>query len=100
EDQKAYELAMKARVALPEDTELARALGILSFRRGDYRATIRFLNQSADGGSANGSTLYYLGMAYYQLKDIRQSRNVLQRAVALNLPHPFADEAKRVLAEL
>jgi tetratricopeptide (TPR) repeat protein len=100
DDRKAYELAVKARAGMPDDPEVARTLGILSYRRGDFQATVRFLSQSAQGGISDGSTLYYLGMAYYQLKDSRQSKDALQRALATKLSPQFSDEAKRVLRDM
>src|SRR5438045_5627222 len=42
---KAYELAMKARKALPDDPEVARTLAELSFRRSEDRKSTR-LNSS------------------------------------------------------
>jgi len=39
-------------------------------------------------------------MAEYRLKEWRESKDALQRALALNVPTNLADEARRLLAEL
>lgn len=98
-EQRAYELAVQAREAAPDDNEIARALGIISYRRGDFPGAIRLLKQSADAG-ADGKSLYYLGMAQYQLKRTAESKSTLQQALTQKLPDSLAQEAKRVLAQL
>ncbi len=100
EEQQAYDLAVKAREALPDDAELAKVLGITLYRRGDSRSAVRYLTECAQKGVADGETLYYLGMGHYRLKQPNESRAALRRALELNLAAPLADEARRVLAEL
>jgi tetratricopeptide (TPR) repeat protein len=99
-EQRAYELAVKARGALPQDAEVAKALGIISYRRGDFQAAARLLNQSAKNGTKDGKTFYYLGMAEYQLKHMKESRNALGQALTNNLPGQLAKEARRVLGQI
>jgi uncharacterized protein HemY len=43
---------------------------------------------------------YYLGMAHYQLKQPRESKVALKKAIELQPKAPFIAEAQRVLAEL
>jgi Flp pilus assembly protein TadD len=99
-DSRTYDLATKARQAYPTDKEIARTLGMLSYRRGDFRSAARLLNESLPADSPNGQTLYYLGMAQYQLKNTKESKAALTQALGTNLPGQLATEAKRVLAEL
>jgi tetratricopeptide (TPR) repeat protein len=99
-DPKAYELAVKAREALPEDAEVAKALGLLVFQRGDYRRSSQLLKQSSLKRSDDPDLLYHLGMAHYRLKENNASKEALQRALVLNVQPPFAVEARRVIAEL
>jgi tetratricopeptide (TPR) repeat protein len=99
-DDKAYELAEKARSSYPDDADLQRTLGILAFRRGDAARSKLLLQQSARQLPNDGELLYYLGMDYYKLKQPNDSKQTLQRALALNLPDKMAEEARRVLAEL
>ena len=98
-EQRAYELAVKAREALPKDAEVAKTLGIISYRRGDFQGAARLLNQSAQNETTDGKTFYYLGMAQHQLKQAKASKSALQKALNLNLPSQLAEEAKRVLAQ-
>jgi tetratricopeptide (TPR) repeat protein len=100
DDKKAYDLALKAREALPEDTEIARTLGILMFRRGDFRGAVRLLTETSQKETADGATWYYLGMSQYRLKQTKESKDALTRALAMNVPTPLAEEARRVLKEL
>jgi tetratricopeptide (TPR) repeat protein len=100
DDKKAYDLALKAREALPQDAEIARTLGILMFRRGDFRGAVRLLTEASQKETADGATWYYVGMSQYHLKQTKESKEALQRALAMNVPTPLAEEARRVLKEL
>lgn len=99
-DARAYELAVKAREAFPDDSELARTLGILLYRQKDYARSVKILKESADKATGDASLMYYLGMAQYQLNQRTDSKKTLQRALDLNLPGALAAEAQRVLKEL
>ena len=100
DDQKANELGLKARVAFPDDAELARTLGLLAYRRGDYPRAAQLLKESAQKRSSDAELFYYLGLAHYRLKERDESKAALQRALALNVQTKFADEARRVISEL
>lgn len=101
DEQKAYDLGMKARPAYPGDAQLARALGIVSYRRGDYSGASQLLQEGSQGSSnKDGELLYYLGKAHYQLKQKSQSKTELQAALSLNLEAKLADDARKTLAEL
>jgi Flp pilus assembly protein TadD len=97
DDPKAYELTTKARQAYPDDPEIAKALGILTYRRGLYPEASELLKQVAEKRKDDPDLLYYLGMAYYQLKRPEEAEGPLQRALGLNLAPNLADEARRVL---
>jgi len=100
EDAKAYALAAKARESFPGDARLARALGILAYRQNDYPRSAQLLSETARKADSDAEALYYLGMAQYRLKQRAQSKETLQRALALNIPANLATEARRALAEL
>jgi tetratricopeptide (TPR) repeat protein len=100
DEQKAYDLGVKARSAFPDDTELARSLGMLAYRRGDYLRATQLLQESSQKSNQDGEALYYLGMAHYQLKQKSASKSELQRALGLNLESKLADDARKTLAEL
>ena len=97
---KAYALAVKARKALPADSEVARTLGIIVFRRADFSQAASLLQESARQRTDDAELRYYLGMAQYRLKNRSESKASLQRALDLNLSGPQAVEARQILTEL
>ena len=99
-DAQAYALAVKAHQVFPDDAELAKALGMIVFRQGDYGRAANLLQESTHQLSQDPETMYYLGMAQFHLKSRAESKISLQRALALNLSGTEAVETKRVLAEL
>jgi tetratricopeptide (TPR) repeat protein len=99
-DQKAYDLLSKASQSFPQDPDVAKALGILAYRKGSYAQAVDLLKKSAVSRKADAELLYYLGMAQYNLKSKTESKASLQQAVSLNLQTKLADDARRVLAEL
>jgi Flp pilus assembly protein TadD len=99
-DAKAYPLAVIARDAFPSDAEVARTLGIIVYRQGDYRRALLLLLESARQRTSDAELMYYLGMAQYHMNRKAESKTSLQRALDLNLSGAPATEAKRVLAEL
>ncbi len=99
-DAKTYPLAVKARQASPGDPEIAKALGLIVFRQGDYSRAEGLLAESARQLNHDAELMYYLGMAEYQLKHRAQCRTALQQALDLNLSGNQAVEAKKLLAEL
>jgi tetratricopeptide (TPR) repeat protein len=99
-NQRAYDLATKAREVYPADPEIAKTLGILVYRQGDYARSVNLLKEGASKRDGDAELLYYLGMAQYRLKERGESKHALQRALDLKLSDNLAGEAKRVLAEL
>jgi tetratricopeptide (TPR) repeat protein len=101
DDQRATELLNKAREILIDDVEIARSLGILAYKRGDYTWSEHLLKQTVDSESrTNASSLYYLGMARFHLKQKIASKEALHRALSLNDRDDLAVEARRILGEL
>ncbi|TMQ01481.1 MAG: tetratricopeptide repeat protein [Verrucomicrobia bacterium] len=100
EYQQAYEPAMKAREAFPDDPDVAKTLGIVVYRRGDYKRAAQLLAESARKRAADAELFYYLGMTHYQLKEKNESKLALRHALELNASAKFVEEAKKVLAEL
>jgi Flp pilus assembly protein TadD len=100
-DPQGYTLAVKAREAYPDDPEVARALGILSYIRGsdDVRA-IALLKESNQKRQNDPEILYYLGKAQLRQKQSTQGKDTLRRALELKLSEGLAADAKRTLAEL
>jgi predicted Zn-dependent protease len=96
---KAYDLAIKARRALPSDPELARTLAELNFKRKEFPYAIQLLQESAGKQPLPAKDLYYLGMAQLQTKQDSKGRETLERALAAGLSEPLAQEVKQRLAE-
>src|SRR5262249_26723555 len=97
DDKKAFELATKARETYPQDADLAKTLGIVVFRRGDYAWSARLLKESARKHSTDAMVFYYLGKALQNTKEKRESVEALQRALTLGLTKQFADDAQKVI---
>jgi tetratricopeptide (TPR) repeat protein len=100
DDQKAFELGAEARRASPKDPDIAKTLGLLAFRRGDFGRSAQLLDESARQRTTDAELQYYLGMAFYRLKDGARSKVALERALNLNVRAQLADEATRAIKEL
>jgi len=100
DDSRAYSLAVTAREAFPQDPEIAKVLGILEYRKANYRRAVQLLRESAPSRKDDAELFYFLGMVQYQLKARPESKAALEQALALNVQPKFADDAKRVLLEL
>ncbi len=98
-DPKAYELAVQAREAFSADPEVAGALGILTYRKGDFSRAADLLKESIARLGEDARRTFYLGMARYRLKD-QAARASLQRALELGLKGDAAAEARKIIAEL
>ena len=85
---------------MKDDAEVAKAVGILAYRRADYKRSTQLLKESARKRADDAELHYYLGMAHFKLKESKESKTALQRALTLNVQTKFATEAKRVIAEL
>jgi tetratricopeptide (TPR) repeat protein len=100
DDQKAYDLLTKAREAFPQDPDVAKALGVLTYRKGNYARAVQLLKESAQTRKQDAELFYYLGKAQYQLKSKSESKASLQQALEFNLPTKLEEDAKRVLLDL
>lgn len=98
DDSKAFDLTAKARQAYPDDAELAKAFGILNFKRGLYPQSAELLNQAASSRRDDADIQLYLGKSYQQLKRWDQCKSALERALTLNLPAASKADAQAQLA--
>src|SRR5262249_2632259 len=96
---KAYDVAVKARQAYPDDAEVAKVLGILTYRRELYPRSAELLKEAAMKRKDDPELLYYLGAAHHQLKQWGECRAILERATSLNLPAALANKARQALAD-
>jgi len=96
----AYDLAAKARQALPDDAELAELLGQLSYEKKEYQRAIQLLQEGAKTKSLNANSLFYLGMSELQVRQKTEAQGVLNQALLAGLQEPLASEARRALANI
>jgi len=96
---KAYDVALKARQAYPDDAEITKALGILTYRRELYPRSAELLKEAAAKRKDDAELLYYLGATHHELKQWNECKVVLERAVSLNLSPGLGDKAKLFLAD-
>jgi len=99
DEQKAFQAALQAREAFPDDEPVAKACGIIEYRHGDFRSAEELLGKASASVADDGEVLFYLGMAQYHLKE-KNSKDNLERALGLKLPEDLAAEARRTLALL
>ena len=95
----AFEMATAVRKSFPDDPDLARALGVLRYRRKEYDAAIKILKESATTKPLDATGLFALGMASLQQKQKTEGFKYLEDAVAAGLSGPDADEAARELVQ-
>lgn len=98
DDAAAYTFAEKARAAYPDDTELAKSLGILCYYQAKYPRSAEVLQETVDKNHKDGEAYYYLGMDLYQSKRNKESKQALEQALALKIPEQLASTARQTLA--
>jgi tetratricopeptide (TPR) repeat protein len=98
DDAKAFDMTAKARQAYPNDAELAKAFGILNFKRGLFPQSVELLNQAEGSRRDDADIQFYLGKNYQQLKRWDECKSTLERALALNLPAASRGDAQTQLA--
>lgn len=96
----AYDLATKVRRILPNDPDLQRVLGLISYSRKEFGRAIQLLEQSNSQKPLDTKSLYYLGMAQVNGNHKSEARETLKRAIEGGLAEPIASEARRVLTDL
>jgi predicted Zn-dependent protease len=96
----AYDLATKARRAIPGDPLISIVLGRVSYERKDFGRAIQLFQESARERPLDARSLYYLGMAHAQAKHNAEAKETLNRALQAGLSDAEASEAKRALADI
>lgn len=98
DEAKAFDMTSKARQAYPNDPEVAKAFGILNFKRGLFPQSVELLNQAAGARRDDADIPLYLGKSYAQLKKWDLCKSNLERALALSLPAASKGDAQTQLA--
>jgi tetratricopeptide (TPR) repeat protein len=99
DDRKAYDFALKAREVSPEDFQVSKILGIVSYRRSDYDRALKVLSEASRKSPDDPEVWFYLGLSQFQRKQMASCKESLQRALSLKLSQPLAAEANRVLSQ-
>jgi Flp pilus assembly protein TadD len=99
DDAAALQLATALRQDFPDDPALGRVLGMIAYRRADYREAVRLLASAASRQPNDGDLLYHLGMAQYRIND-QSAKASLSKAISLDPNAAFVVNAKKTLAEL
>jgi uncharacterized protein HemY len=97
---KGYELANKAHRAMPDDPDLARTLGVLSFQRKEYSRAIQLLQESETKKTLDGKSLFVLGMAHFQLGHKSDAKKDLDRALEAGIPDDLTKQARDIIATI
>jgi tetratricopeptide (TPR) repeat protein len=96
----AYDMATKARKTLPEDPELSKLLGRLSYEKKEYPRAIQLLQESARKRPLDADSLFCLGMSQLQTRQKAEAQGILNQALVSGLRDPQAAEARHALADL
>jgi len=98
--EKALELAQRAKEAMPDDPHVSDTLGWILYKRGVYQRAADLLKDSAAKLPDQPVVQYHLGLASLKAGDKQGARKAL--TAAINSPTSFAgkDDAKKTLAEI
>jgi len=95
----AYNLAIRARNALPNDPELAETLGEISYKKQDFSYAIQCFLESARNKPLRPTDLYYLGMAQFRIGQDSEGAKTLKKALSAGLQEPMLQDAKAKVTE-
>ncbi len=100
DDKRAFEMAVKARAAFPDDPAVAGALGVINYRRADYFNAKNLLGDALAQRGDDPELNFYLGMAEVNLKETQGAKKALQKALDEKLAPPHSVEARQALDKL
>ena len=78
-------LSHEGRQAYPDDPDIAKAAGVLSYRRGFYPQSLELLKAASAKRKDDGDLFYFLGELQRQLAQWDECKQSLERALASNL---------------
>src|SRR5262249_23521944 len=84
DQEKALQLAQRAKEALPDEPSVSDTLGWILYKRGVYQRALALLKESAAKLPDNPEVQYHLGMVHHQLKDRRAAKQALAKALNLS----------------
>jgi tetratricopeptide (TPR) repeat protein len=92
--------AQKAKEKLPNEPNVMDTLGLIYYKKGFNDSAIAEFLDSLEKIPNNATVNYHLGMAYYKKGENDRAREALEKALSLDANFDYADEARKVLAEL
>lgn len=98
--ERAWQLAERARTALPNDPNVVDTLGWVHYKSGSYNRAISLFESCVAKVPKNAIFHYHLGMAYLKSGDSTQARASLQKSLDLDPSHSSAAEAAEVLRSI
>jgi tetratricopeptide (TPR) repeat protein len=93
-------VATRIREQFRDDVDFVKALGILQYQKAEYQTAARTLADIAKKRPNDETVQYYLGMSHYQLKQPKESKVALKKAIDLQPKAPFASEVQKILNEI
>jgi Tfp pilus assembly protein PilF len=97
---RALELALRAKAALPDRPEVNNTVGWVYYRKGLASDAIPYFAKSIEKDATNPVYHYYLGLAYLKNGDPARGRRSLEHALTLKPDFSNAADARRTLASL
>jgi tetratricopeptide (TPR) repeat protein len=97
---RAYALAIKARVTYPSDPALTKALGLILLQQGNAARAAQVLGDATAMNSADAEAFFFLGTAQFQLKNQAEAKVALQQAITMQLSAPQTAAARQMLDKL
>lgn len=96
---KAYDLARRARNLLPNDPSVADTLAWILYKKADYQQALRLAQESAAKLPSEPEVQYHLAMASYMMGQVDAARAAFRRAAASPVDFPGKSEiAGRLVA--
>lgn len=93
---KAYDLAVKARETLADDSDLRRGIAILLYHKADYTRALGALRDVGQRLPKDAEIAYYEALTLAKQKNAAAAAKAAQRALDLGLAPEFAKEAREL----
>lgn len=98
--QKALDLASTAYKLAPDDDEVLRTLGPLALRTGNYKWSLRLLQQSAEAHPTDPDVLFELAKASYSMGNVTGAETAMRSSIQSGLASGHLAEARHFLEML
>jgi tetratricopeptide (TPR) repeat protein len=100
DDKTAFDYAVKARAAFPDDPAVAQALGVINYRRGDYFNAKNLLADALAQRGDDPELNFYFGMTEVNLKETQGAKKALRKALDEKLGPPHSTEAQQAMDKI